>query len=100
MYLDQFFLPAVEVSQPLNPILERAAALEPLLLLYHGQPTNKPTIYLPQLKQIAIRTLQTTAEGYQRSHIRLNEPVAYTRKPIANAKVARDRLARQRRILT
>jgi len=26
--------------------------------------TNQPTIYLPQLKQIAIRTLQTTAEGY------------------------------------
>jgi len=35
--------------------------------------TNQPTIYLPQLKQIAIRTLQTTVEGYQRSHTSHNK---------------------------
>jgi len=32
------------------------------------QPINQPTIYFPQLKQILQTTLQTTAEGYQRSH--------------------------------
>ena len=50
----------------------------------HYKTNQQPTIYSPQLKQIAIRTLQTTPEGYRptREAIRLNEQVAYVKKVI------------------